>query len=123
MARAESPPRAARPPPPPPPAPVGRGNEGGGCGRGRVKARRSPPPEGVTAYKTGAALGHWGCRQRGRSARQRRAEAIPDCPPRIRPTARDPRQNVGVQKEGPRPWQEAPRGEETGVGARPRGER
>ncbi|XP_006156296.2 pro-neuregulin-2, membrane-bound isoform [Tupaia chinensis] len=31
---------------------------------------------GVTAYKKGAALGHWGCRRRGRSA-QRRAEAVP----------------------------------------------
>lgn len=95
-----------------------------GAGGEELRLCRSPPPEGVTAYKTGAALGHWGCRQRGRSARQqRRAEAIPDCPPSIRPIARDPGQNVGVQKEGPRPRQEAPRGEETGVGAGPRGER
>lgn len=45
----------------------GRWAEGGWRGRGRVKARRSPPPEGVTAYKKGAALRHWGCRRRGRS--------------------------------------------------------
>lgn len=45
----------------------GRWAEGGWRGRGRVKARLSPPPEGVTAYKKGAALRRWGCRRRGRS--------------------------------------------------------
>jgi hypothetical protein len=94
----------------------GRGGEGGRRGRGRVKARRSPPPEGVTAYKKGAALGYWGCRRRGRSAAAE-SEAIP--PPGTWG------RNVGAQEEGPRPWQEAARGEEagTGAGARSRGER
>lgn len=68
----------------------GRWAEGGWRGRGRVKARRSPPPEGVTAYKKGAALGHWGCRRRGRSAaQQRRSEGVP--PPRTRGSMSEPR--------------------------------
>lgn len=54
----------------------GGGDEGVGRGRGRVKARLSPPPEGVTAYKKGAALGT-GAAGGGGAARLRRAEAVP----------------------------------------------
>ena len=64
----------ARPGRPQPPA-AGAG-ESVGRGRGRVKARRSPPPEGVTAYKKGAALGT-GAAGSGGAARLRRAQAVP----------------------------------------------
>lgn len=104
----------------------GVGGEGVGRGRGRVKAWRSPPPEGVTAYKKGAALRHWGCRRRGRSVAAESSGRPPASrasrlASRVGPITRDPGQNVGVQEEGPRPRQEAPRGEEAGV--RTRGER
>lgn len=98
-----------RPPtaPPQPGRVVGGAGESVGRGRGRVKARRSPPPEGVTAYKKGAALGT-GAAGGGGAARLRRAQAVPAsraspaCLASV-PLAGTPGQNVGVQEEGPRP--------------------